>query len=108
MQVKGFLWGAAVASLAWLGISALADRGVPTHGVAVLEASAAHGMTAEEQEAHVAEMQQLWRAMTPAQRDAHRDLLRCPYSGQPGGAYDRGQAGEPDKGAGRAREPLEI
>jgi len=109
MQLKGFVLGAAVASLAWFGMSAMAERDVPVDGTAVLAASAAQGMTAEEQQAHVAEMQQLWRAMTPAQRDAHRDMMRCPYSGQPGGgAYDRGQADERDKGARRTREPLEI
>jgi len=108
MQLKGFLWGAAVASLAWLGMSAIADRGEAVHGVAVLEASAPHGMTAEEKQAHVAEMQQLWRAMTPAQREAHRGMMRCPYSGQSGSGYDRGQAGEWDKGVGRAGVPVEI
>lgn len=99
MQLKGFFWGAAVASVAWLGMSAIAERDLPMHGVAALEASAAHGMTAEEQEAHVAEMRQLWRGMTPAQRDAHRDMARCPYSGQ---------AGKWEKGVRQAREPLEI
>jgi hypothetical protein len=109
MQMKGFFWGATVASVAWLGTSAIAERGAPMHGVVVLEAAAAHGMTAEEQEAHVAEMRQLWRDMTPAQRDAHRNMARCPYSGQAGGgAHGQGQTGKWEKGARQAREPLEI
>lgn len=109
MQLKGFFWGVAIASVAWLGVYAVAERGVATHEVAVLEVSASQGMTAAEKDAHVAEMRQLWRAMTPAQREAHRDMARCPYSGQAGGgAHGQGRTGKWEKGARQAREPLEI
>jgi hypothetical protein len=109
MQLKGFFWGATMASVAWLGMSAIAERGVDMHDVAVMEVSTAHGMTAEEKDAHVAEMRQLWRAMTPAQRDAHRNMARCPYSGQAGGgAHGQGQTGKWEKGVRQAGEPVEI
>ena len=113
MQLKSFLLGMAVASLIWLAVPAMADRAVLTQPTAVQQAAVVHAgapaMTAEEREAHVAEMRRLWQAMTPAQREAHRNMKTCPYSGNTQhGTRSDGRAGgqNPGQGLRPAREPL--
>ena len=113
MQLKGFLSGMAVATLIWLAVAAMAERGVLPQAAAVQQAAVvqagAPAMTAEEREAHVAEMRRLWQAMTPAQREAHRGMMSCPYSGKAQhGKRGDGQAGGqgPTQGLRPAREPL--
>ena len=113
MQVKGFLLGMAVASLLWLAVPAMAERGLFYQGVAAEQASAAHGhaqaMTAAERQAHAAEMHRLWQSMKPAQREAHRGMKTCPYSGNAQhGTRNDGRAGGQGSAQGlqSAREPL--
>lgn len=113
MQVKGFLLGMAVASLIWLAVPAMAERGVLLQANAVQQAAVvragAPAMTAEERQAHAAEMRRLWQSMTPAQREAHRGMTTCPYSGNAEhGTRRDGRAGGqgPAQGLQPAREPL--
>lgn len=113
MQLKGFLSGMAVATLIWLAVSAMAERTDLAQATAVQHAAVvqagAPAMTAEEREAHVAEMRRLWQAMTPAQREAHRGMMSCPYSGNTQhGTRSDGRAGgqNPGQGLRPAREPL--
>jgi hypothetical protein len=113
MQVKGFLSGMAVASLIWLAVPTMADRGVLPQVAAAQQAAVvqagAPAMTAEERQAHVAEMRRLWQSMTPAQREAHRSMKTCPYSGNTQhGTRSDGRAGGqgPAQGLRPAREPL--
>lgn len=78
MQLKGFIAGAAVASLAWLGSTAWGDFAAEMQARPMAHApgvhAAAQGMTDAEKEAHVAEMRHLM--------EAHRNLGVCPYSGR--------------------------
>jgi len=113
MQVKGFLLGMAVASLLWLAVPAVAERGLLYLDAAPQQASTVHGhaqaMTAEERQAHAAEMHRLWQSMTPAQREAHRGMKTCPYSGNmQHGTRSDGRAGGqgPAQGLQPAQEPL--
>jgi hypothetical protein len=113
MQVKGFLLGMAVASLLWLAVPAIAERGVLPQVAAAQQAVVVHAgaeaMTAEERQAHAAEMHRLWQSMTPAQREAHRGMMSCPYAGNAQhGKRSNGQAGGqgPTHGLQPAREPL--
>jgi hypothetical protein len=97
MQFKGFIAGAAVVALAWLGSTAWDNysaelRAGSMHGLNGIQASA-QGMTEAEKEAHVAEMRRLWQSMTPAQREAYRNRSYCPYSGQ--GAHGRARGAAP-------------
>ena len=91
MQLKGFIAGAAVVALTWLGSTAWDDNYAEMRAGAMPDLTdihaAAQGMTEAEKKAHVAEMRRLWKGMTPAQRDAHGNRAVCPYSGQsaPGG-----------------------
>jgi hypothetical protein len=85
MQLKGFIAGAAVVSLAWLGSAAWDNYAAEVRAgsmPSVAGVHAAHGMSEAEKEAHVAEMRRLWQSMTPQQREAHRGMAYCPYSGQ--------------------------
>ncbi|NGP52487.1 hypothetical protein [Thioalkalivibrio sp. XN8] len=109
MQLKGFVAGAAVVALAWLGSTAWGNfaaemQAAPTQAPAGVYA-ADRGMTEAEKEAHVAEMRRLWESMTPAQREAHRNMGVCPYSG-------RSAQGAGPRGAGpilrERRQPVEI
>lgn len=87
MQLKGFIAGAALVGLAWLGTAAWHNdaaemsAGSTQQRLGNIHASA-QGMTEAEKEAHVAEMRRLWQSMTPAQREAYRNRAYCPYSGQ--------------------------
>ncbi|NGX17543.1 hypothetical protein [Wenzhouxiangella sp. XN24] len=78
MQLKGFIAGAAVVSLAWLGSTAWGNFAAETQARSTAHASgaqgAAQGMTDAEKEAHVAEMRHLM--------EVHRNLGVCPYSGR--------------------------
>jgi|SRR6056297_2726722 len=81
MQLKGFIAGAAVVSLAWLGSTAWGNFAAETQVRSTTHAPVAHGaaqgaqgMTDAEREAHVAEMRDLM--------EAHRNLGVCPYSGR--------------------------
>jgi len=78
MQLKGFIAGAAVVSLAWLGSTAWGNFAAETQVRSTTHApgaqSAAQGMTDAEKEDHVAEMRQLM--------EAHRNPGVCPYSGR--------------------------
>ncbi len=78
MQLKGFIAGAAVVSLAWLGSTAWGNFSAETQARSTAYAPGAHGaaqgMTDAEKEAHVAEMRHLM--------EAHRNLGVCPYSGR--------------------------
>jgi hypothetical protein len=111
---KLLVWGAAVASLIWFGDvrrwrnATFVD---PATAVSKQRPSTLRkpAMTAEEREAHVAEMRRLWQAMTPAQREAHRNMKTCPYSGNTQhGTRSDGRAGgqNPGQGLRPAREPL--
>lgn len=85
MQLKGFITGAAAVSLAWLGSTAWDNYTAEVRAAATQQVSgiqAVHGMTEAEKEEHVVEMRRLWESMTPAQREAHRGMAYCPYSGQ--------------------------
>lgn len=85
MQLKGFFAGAAVVSLAWLGSAAWDNYTTEVRAGAMQRVAgvhAAHGMSDAEKEAHAAEMRRLWQGMTPAQREAHRNMNVCPYSGR--------------------------
>lgn len=101
MQLKGFVAGAAVVSLAWLGSTAWNNfaaemRAGSMQAPAGVQA-AARGMTEAEKEAHVAEMRRLM--------EAHRNLGVCPYSGRSAqGAAPRGVAPVLRQG----RQPVEI
>ena len=113
MQVKGFLSGMVVASLIWLAVPAMAERGVLPQVTAAQQAAVvqagAQDMTAEERQAHAAEMHRLWQSMTPAQREAHRGMKTCPYSGNAQrGTHSDGHAGGqgPAQGLRPPREPL--
>jgi hypothetical protein len=101
MQIKGFIFGLAVASLAWAGLPAVADlaaaRAAPTVQEAPAPRAHYHAMGGEQHGSH-AELMRRWEAMTPEQREAHRQLMRCPYAGRAGGSA----------GVQAAREPLEI
>jgi len=89
MQLKGFIAGAAVVALTWLGTTAWDNysaemRVGSTPGLTGVRA-AAQGMTEAEKEAHVAEMRRML--------EAHRDAGVCPYSGRSAqGAAPRGVA----------------
>lgn len=101
MQLKGFIAGAAVVSLAWLGSTAWDNFATEMEAAAMQQApgahAAAHGMTAAEQEAHVAEMRRML--------EAHRNLGVCPYSGRSAQwAAPRGIAPVLRQG----RQPVEI
>ena len=86
MQLKGFIAGAAVVALTWLGSTAWDNNFAEMRAGATPDLTdihaAAQGMTEAEKKAHVAEMRRLWKGMTPSQREAHRDRAVCPYSGQ--------------------------
>jgi hypothetical protein len=113
MQLKGFLLGVAIASLAWMAWPQIADRDTGTRGLeaqahAWMEAHVGwHEMSSAERQAHVEEMRELWQGMSPEQREAHRDMMHCPYAGPD--ARSRGRHGQPPNGERRkAPEPLEI
>ncbi len=107
MQINSFLGGVLVASLGWLTLPALADldwfskpAASPQAGMSQAKESHAvvlHGMSAEQQAAHVAELKRRWQAMTPAEREAHPGTAQCPYAGR--AQHGGGRAGE----AGRAQ-----
>lgn len=104
MHFKAFMLGAAVASLAWLTVPAALQyhaASVESPAAETVQwhpAGAAHGMS------H-AELIRRWEAMTPEQRAAHRQMTRCPYSGQVGhGAPGRAPAGQ--QGLRPTQEPL--
>ena len=85
MQLKGFIAGAAVVSLAWLGSIAWDNYSTEMRAASMQRLAgvhAAHGMSEAEMQAHVAEMRRAWQSMTPAQREAHRNMNYCPYSGR--------------------------
>lgn len=101
MQLKGFIAGAAVVSLAWLGSAAWGNFAAEMRSGSMQPApgfqAAAGGMTEAEKEAHVAEMRRLM--------EAHRNLGVCPYSGRSAqGAAPRGAAPVLRQG----RQPVEI
>lgn len=101
MQLKGFIAGAAVVSLAWLGSTAWGNFAAEMQAGSMPHApgvhAAARGMTEAEKEAHVAEMRRLM--------EAHRNLGVCPYSGRSAqGAAPRGAAPVLRQG----RQPVEI
>jgi hypothetical protein len=113
MQLKGFLLGVAIASLAWLAWPQIVDRDTGTRGFedpahAWMEAHVGwHEMSPAERQAHVAEMRELWQGMTPEQREAHRGMMQCPYAGPD--ARSRGRHGQPSgEGLRTSPEPLEI
>ena len=90
MQLKGFIAGAAVVALTWLGSSAWDNYSAEmqarsTSSLASISA-AAQGMSEAEKEAHVAEMRRML--------EAHRDAGVCPYSGQ---GRARGSVVEPQQ-----------
>lgn len=105
MHIKAFMLGAAVASLVWLAVPAALER--PAAGAAAPAAAEAvdwrpagapHAMS------H-AELMRRWQAMTPEQREAHRQMARCPYSSRAGqGAPGRAPAGQ--QGLRPTQEPL--
>ena len=113
MQLKGFVAGAAVVSLAWLGSTAWDNYAAemsapPAQRVAGIQpAHAAQGMSEAEKEAHVAEMRRLWESMTPAQREAHRGMAICPYSGRAAQPAAPGYPGV-KPALRQERRPLEI
>jgi hypothetical protein len=95
MQLKGFIAGAAVVSLAWLGATAWDNHSAEVRAGSVQRLAgvpAAHGMSEAEKEAHAAEMRRLWQSMTPAQREAHRNMNYCPYAGRGADGMNRGAA----------------
>jgi hypothetical protein len=114
MQLKGFIAGAAVVSLAWLGSTAWDNYSAEVRAGSMQRLAgvpAAHGMSEAEKEAHVAEMRRLWEGMTPAQREAHRNMNYCPYSGR--GAHGMTPGGMPGVVPAAPRQterpqPLEI
>jgi hypothetical protein len=107
MQIKAFLYGAAVASLAWLAVPAAADlfgfdRSESADQVAHWQPASAPGQTAPD--AH-AELMRRWAAMTPEERAAHDRMTQCPYAGQ---AHGRAGQGSGMQGLRPAREPHQI
>jgi hypothetical protein len=112
MQIKAFLCGAVVASLAWVAVPAAAN--LFGAGPAESPAQATHwqpasappasatGRTAHE--AH-AELMQRWEAMTPEERAAHDRMTQCPYAGR-----SHGRAGQAEvmQGLRPMREPQQI
>ena len=107
MHIKAFLYGAAVASLAWLAVPAAADlfgadRSESADQVAHWQPASAAGQTAPD--AH-AELMRRWAAMTPEQRAAHDRMTQCPYAGQ---AHGRAGQGSDMQGLRPAREPQQI
>ena len=101
MQLKGFVAGAAVVSLAWLGSTAWGDFAAEMQAGSMPAAPGVHaaagGMTEAEKEAHVAEMRRLM--------EAHRNLGVCPYSGRSAqGAAPPGSAPV----LRQRRQPIEI
>jgi hypothetical protein len=114
MQLKGFIAGAAVVSLAWLGSTAWDNYSAEVRAGSMQRLAgvhAAHGMSEAEKEAHVAEMRRMWESMTPAQREAHRNMNYCPYSGR--GAHGMTRDGSPGvlpaaPLRGERPQPLEI
>ena len=115
MQINSFLSGVLVASLGWLTLPALADLDLFSQPAVSPQAEESHarqhGMSAEQQAAHVAEMRQRWQAMNPAEREAHPGTAQCPYAGR---AQHGSHGGDRAGGAGRAQglrpqsEPLET
>lgn len=93
MQLKGFFYGLAVASLLWIGVPAAAEWATSSRSGTAQE-------MAQGNDAYSAVMQQEGQAMCPFQREAQRNMARCPYSGQarPGST----------QGMRQSREPLEI
>lgn len=112
MQLKGFILGVLLASLGWLAWPHVADRDTGSRALeeqahAWMEAHVGwHQMSPAERRAHVAEMRELWQGLSPEQREAHRDMLHCPYAAP--GSRDRGRHGQPGGILRQAPEPLEI
>jgi hypothetical protein len=107
MQIKAFLCGAVVASLAWVAVPAAANLfGAGTAEMAAQAApwqpASATGRTAHE--AH-AELMRRWEAMTPEERAAHDRMTQCPYAGR-----SHGRAGQAEvmQGLRPMREPQQI
>lgn len=105
MQIKGFLLGLAIASLAWASWQAWPQAAAERSGAAATEHESWvethvrwHSLSEEERAAHLAELRERWDDMTREQREAHRGMLQCPYSGRAGGTA--GTRGRP--------EPIEI
>ena len=112
MQIKAFLCGAVVASLAWVAVPAAANlfgaspSEAPAQAAHWQPASAAPasatGRTAHE--AHAVLMRR-WEAMTPEERAAHDRMTQCPYADR---AHGRAGPAEVMPGLRPMREPQQI